>query len=213
MVHNNMPYQSQLKMKSFVHTVLLMSLGTLTACDKSKSIDVLEQEAARSNQAMIDQSENEGRSLTDIAGKATLPKQEQVLHQKHALADTAEVFVGRYQVTVDCKDPFVGCTNGSAEFVLNLLADGTAHRTYIHMGKVTYLSQTGYHQDRWSYDPKLNQIILLRGSGIQFYYDVDQEHNLTMNLDKIANFTPENKRYFAEGHPMPQFAYKLIRLP
>ena len=32
-----------------------------------------------------------------------------------------------------------------------------------------------------------------------------------MDLDKIANASEQNKQYFAEGHPFPQQAYRLVK--
>lgn len=193
---------------------MLISVGiiaTCVGCHQSNPFEEMEKHSEEFRSVTHDHDE-EGYKLTDVAGKATLPPAEKSVQKKLQLSAQAEALVGRYRVLVDCGDPFVHCENGTAEFILNLLPDGTAHRIFIHMGKVTFASSHEYRQDTWFYDHALHQVILIRGSGVQFYYDIDQAGNLIMDLEKIAHFTPENREYFANGHPFPQQAYVLTRM-
>lgn len=48
----------------------------------------------------------------------------------------ARNFIGRYHANIPCEDDFVACEKGTAEFILNLLPDGTVHRSIIHYGKI-----------------------------------------------------------------------------
>lgn len=197
--------------KNFAIVFSVVGLSLITGCDHTNSFEDLERQSNEFRNAQHEQA-GEGRKLAEVAGKATLPSHEQNSTKKLQLSERAQQLVGRYRVVVDCADPFVHCDRGSAEFILNLLPDGTAHRIFIHMGKVTYNSNNHYRRDTWAYDHGLDEVILIRGSGVQFYYDIDQQGNLMMNLDKIANFTPENRQYFSEGHPFPKLAYKLSRV-
>lgn len=148
-----------------------------------------------------------GKKLTDVAGQVATPIDEEGITDH--ISDNALPYAGRYRVAVSCKDPIVFCEKGTADFILNLLPDGTAHRTVIHLGTITFASENQYRQDYWKYDELNHQIILKRMSGVEFFYDIDKDKNLTMNLDRIANATDVNRVFFQEGNPFPHEAYKL----
>ena len=46
-----------------------------------------------------------------------------------------------------------------------------------------------------------------RIEGIQFYYKVDEQNDLVMDIDKIINGTEENRLYFSQHHTAPTKAY------
>lgn len=181
----------------------------LTACDHARQVEspvsdehvTLKSEKEKNNNA-------EGKRLTEVAGQATIPTVEQK-KVENIIPKIAEPFVGRYKTIVSCDDPIVFCKEGTADFILNLLPDGTAHRTITYLGKITFASDKQYRQDRWLYDEKSHEIILSRASGVEFFYNIDQDKKLTMNLTKIANATETNRQFFAEGNPFPQKAYVL----
>ena len=54
-------------------------------------------------------------------------------------------------------------------------------------------------------------MILHRSNGVEFFYDIDKDQNLVMDLDKIAHASVLNEQYFAEGNPFPQQAYRLVK--
>lgn len=197
--------------KTWVVVTAIVGLSLITGCDHANKFQDLEKHSEEFRQPEQQKSE-EGKKLTDVAGRASLPPTNKPTSHKLKLSKTAENIVGRYRVLIDCKDAFVQCEKGTAEFILNLLPDGSAHRIFVHMGKVTYAKSHEYREDAWVYDHALNQVILIRGSGIQFYYNVGEDGSLTMDLNKIANFTPENRQFFAEGNPFPEQAYTLVRM-
>lgn len=152
-----------------------------------------------------------GQRLKDIAGQAIVPMQQHKIYT--SVPKKAYPYVGRYQTVISCHDPFIQCTTpGSADLIINLLNDGTAHRTIIKMGKIAFSSYAQYRQDYWSYDEKNHQIILQRAIGIKFFYDLDQDGNMMMDLNKIAVGTARNRQYFMEGNPFPEQAYKFTKI-
>ena len=47
------------------------------------------------------------------------------------LPEQAQAFVGRYVAHVSCQDAFIPCEQGSADYILTLLEDGTAREVVI----------------------------------------------------------------------------------
>lgn len=206
--------------------ILGISICTvLSACDSSKSNDkqqgTSDTQNSSSELALQETPQHahssEGKKLTDLAGQATLPavvdmqSQDQ---QSGEIPTKAETFVGRYHVQMSCEDPFAKCDKGSAEFIINLLPDGTAHRTFVYMGKITYenndiKSNRAYQKNTWIYDELNHEIVINRIEGIQFYYKVDEQNDLVMDIDKIINGTEENRLYFSQHHTAPTKAYVL----
>ncbi len=187
----------------------LLALG-MVACNQEQFSEISADENATFQTASKDDYEPvTGKKLTDVAGQTAVPIEEEGLSV--SVSDNALPYVGRYHVVVDCKDPIVYCEKGTADFILNLLPDGTAHRTIIHAGSITFASEHQYRQDHWKYDDINHQIILLRMNGVEFFYDIDKDKNLMMNLDKIANASEVNKKFFQDGHPFPHEAYVIKR--
>lgn len=206
--------------------ILGISICTvLGACDSSKSND--KQQGASDTQNSSSElalqptpqraNASEGKKLTDLAGQATLPAMAEMKgqdQQSDVVSTKAEAFVGRYHVQMSCEDPFAKCEKGSAEFIINLLPDGTAHRTFVYMGKMTYENNDikpnrGYQKNTWVYDEVNHEIVINRIEGIQFYYNVDAQNDLVMDIDKIVNGTEENRLYFSQHHTAPTKAYVL----
>lgn len=158
-----------------------------------------------------------GKKLTEVAGQATLPavaENKELDHQPETISKKAHAFVGRYHVQISCDDPFAMCDRGSSEFIINLLPDGTAHRTLVYMGKMTYennaiKTKRSYQKNTWTYDEASHEIIIHRVEGIHFFYKVDADKNLVMDLDKILNGTEENKAYFQQNNSAPTKSYVL----
>lgn len=181
----------------------------ITGCNSSSSTEALEKyDAEMQSQKGI--SNEEGRTLTDIAGQATVPVFEK--HQtKSSIDEQAMPYVGRYYVSISCDDPLVSCESGHADFILNLLPDGTAHRTIIHLGTITFESHKQYRQDTWSYQPELKQITLHRANGVEFFYTMKDTHTMVLNREKVRNFTQTNIDFFAQGGAFPLENYVLKR--
>lgn len=179
----------------------------LGACHNSDSM--AEIDAIQSSQIYAQNAQDKGHKLTDLAGKAVIPVTIQDGSGASALNKNANPYIGRYWVEISCSDPYVGCEEGTANFILNLLADGTAHRSIVYLGKMTFNSSQHYEKDRWSYDEMNHQIIVHRQNGIKFYYSIQPDRSLKMDLNKIAHADPLNRAFFVEGNPLPQQAYVL----
>lgn len=196
--------------RSVVLFASLLMLFELTACNQSSSIEELEKYDAEM-QRQNGTSNQDARALTDIAGKATAPAAEKTLTHS-AVNQQAIPFVGRYYASISCADPLVSCDSGSADFILNLLPDGTAHRTIVYLGAITFASDQQYRQDTWSYQPELHQITLHRASGVEFFYTVKDNKAMVMNREKIRTFTQTNIDFFEQGGAFPLEDYVLKRI-
>lgn len=194
-----------------VHMILLAISLMTSACQESNSLNEADLNPHSQNTDHT-HSSGEGRKLTEVAGKPTMPSADKLHATAHDVPENAVQYIGRYRVEISCDDPFVECDKGNAEFILNLLPNGSAHRIFVHLGKVTYATSNQYRQDSWLYDQALNEIVLTRGSGVKFYYDVGQDDTLTMNVSKIATAQGANQAYFAAGNALPGKAYKLIKI-
>ena len=212
---------------NFVRVMTFSCCVALTACDSSTTNNKQDRSGSASssndvlNQGALTQHDEvqHGKKLTEVAGQATLPTASEVnaLDQpSEAMTPKAQQLVGRYHVQINCEDPFAMCDQGNSEFIINLLPDGTAHRTLVYMGKMTYenndiKSNRSYQKNTWTYDEANREVIVNRIEGIQFYYKVDAHKNLIMDLDKILNGTEKNKVYFQQNNIAPTKAYVLTR--
>ncbi len=130
----------------------------------------------------------------------------------------ARNFIGRYHANIPCEDDFVSCEQGAAEFILNLLPDGTVHRSIIHYGKVftdrnaAAGGDGAYRKDTWTVNPEQTELTVHRKEGVNFYYRIEDPNRLVMDVEKIRNdHQAKNKEMFAKGYPQPARAYQLIR--
>lgn len=183
-----------IKQKSFA-ILLLCGLGvgfSLSACD----IRQPPHEQFISNETLGPASETEytaetaveGHKLSEIAGQASLPQ--------HSAGGTSQVtayeqqFVGRYHTQMSCADSFVDCQQGNAEYVLNLLADGTAHRMIVQYGKI-YTGSQAQRVGRydwnatWQINRKQNELVVQPEGGNKIFYRIESRDRLVMNVEKI----------------------------
>lgn len=187
-----------------------MLILLLSQCDHAKSVDQLEKYETEMS-VKVGAISPEGLALAELAGQATVPMIEKSVIQAN-IDHTAQSYVGRYHVSISCQDPMVSCQSGTADFILNLLPDGTAHRTIIHFGTITFESIKQYRQDAWSYQPELQQITLHRANGVEFFYNIKESDRTIMNLNKIRNFSKRNRDFFSQGGAFPLHAYELKRI-
>lgn len=198
---------------------------SITACSPSQSPKMTEKNStARSteeNQEVTSApivKENSGKKLTELSGQATLPYDNSIAPQP--VPEHAKKFIGRFHAYVKCDDSFIPCKEGEAEFILNLLPDGTVHRSIVQFGKV-FAEKTinpennmKYRKDTWSINQAHNELVVHRKEGINFYYDIIDDDQLVMNIEKIRQGEAEadrNQELFSQGYPQPQKAYKLTR--
>lgn len=187
--------------------ILIAVSAGLIGCHKPVEDSVAKQIKAETSAV----NDTQDRKLTEVAGRATVPVEQAESRIKKAIPDYAEPYIGRYQATISCDDPFVRCKDGIADYVINLQEDGIAHRTLIHSEQISFASNLYHRQDHWSYDRQNHQVILHRSNGVDFFYNIDKDQNLVMDLDKIAHASALNEQYFAEGNPFPQQAYRLLK--
>lgn len=209
--NEHIPFQGCVKARTTVLTVLsVIVLGCFSACGNSQDAEqVVEKHGVQVGHAKnIDLAG--GRKLTDAAAHPTIPMTDGSAFEK-SIPDNAQPFVGRYFTQISCQDKLVNCENGVADFIITLLPDGVAHRSIIHLGTIQFSSSRHYRQDSWSYDEEHHQIILHRASGVEFFYDIDLDGNMVMDLEKIANATEINRRYFKKGGDFPDQAYILAK--
>jgi hypothetical protein len=185
--------------KSNICAVSIWSAVALLGCDDSQ----LEQAAV---QKYTEQAET--KRLTEVAGQATAPIQ--TAATEHHIPENHLTYVGRYTIQISCEDKFVMCESGKVDYILTLLPDGTAHRIFVNAGQISYDNKKKYRKDLWFYDEDAHQIVVARASGVNFYYNVDQDHNLIMDKNKIAIATENNREYF-KSNPLPSQNYHLIR--
>jgi len=127
------------------------------------------------------------------------------------VTDEALPFVGRYKTNIDCMDKIINCDGGQANVILNLLPDGTAHSSIIHLGQISYSPNLQYARDLWYFDPEENEIVLERSSGVTFFFKADQSNKLIMDSHKVKYSTPQNREFFDRGNPEPARDYVLIK--
>nr|WP_218950427.1 hypothetical protein [Acinetobacter sp. YH1901141] len=185
--------------ESNICAVSIWSAVALLGCDDSQ----LEHAAV---QKYTEQAET--KRLTEVAGQAIAPMQ--MAATEHHIPENLLTYVGRYTVQISCEDKFVMCESGKVDYILTLLPDGTAHRIFVNAGQISYDNKKKYRKDLWFYDEDAHQIVVARASGVNFYYNVDQDHNLIMDKNKIAIATENNREYF-KSNPLPSQNYHLIR--
>ncbi|WP_407306270.1 hypothetical protein [Acinetobacter sp.] len=191
--------------------MLVAVVWGLVGCNQPFEEPVAEQTERQNQVANSSTIDTQGNKLTEVAGKIPMPVADTTTEPQRKIAENAKPYVGRYQIAISCTDPIVKCKQGSADLVINLLADGTAYRSIIHLGKITFASNSYQRQDYWSYDSIHHQVIVHRLNGVDFFYNIDQDQNLVMELDKIAHASALNEQYFAEGNPFPRQPYCLVK--
>lgn len=211
-------------------TCVLGVSGLLSACDSQKSqlerqmtSDQAEQMTAASAEteafdevALVPETESKeaGRKLTEIAGQASLPAEKNLHEKDDVLSKDALKYAGRYSTKIPCTDAFARCQKGQADYILSLLADGTAHRTIVYLGRM-YSDKTQsnggqfYRQDRWSYDAKNHEVVLHFVEGYDFYYKVIDSHHLVIDLEKNQQQEKVHLDVDGKNYLQPEKAYSL----
>jgi len=209
------------KVLGYLLGVMLLSILTVTGCEKHGGQPVSDADLALVHKegvpvSMANQEVTElttARKLTDIAGHATLPSNDQI--NGGALPDYALDFVGRYYTEVSCRDNFSPCTEGHALFILTLAPDGLVYRSLLQHGKVFNFQNiiatpySTYRRDRWEMNPNRKEIVVYRKEGLVLYYVIKDENTLVMNIEKTQQ---ENQQELMEQHyRLPRIAYELSK--
>ena len=200
---------------------LALSLG-LTACDHHDPIPQqhAQTEPQRETSAIsmnADSSSDQGMSLTDVAGQATLPAA--AAQRENLTPPTASdlVYAGRYHLRLQCTDVFASCADGEkeTEYILNLLTDGSVYWTNTSFGRLGADTarknseiEQGCRQVQWVVHQKLNEIMLhCDAANINVYYQVDANQDLVLDREKSWNDDYGGNRQFFQQYPMPTQPY------
>lgn len=193
--------------------LVFIALVGMMACDSSGVVENFSQNPNKSPQSL---EAEQAKTLIEIAGQATLPA---MIHaRKSPIKAYEKPFVGRYHAHIPCDDHFVPCTAGTAEYILNLSADGSVHRSIVQFGKVfaentqTDSRNANYRRDTWSINVEKTELVVHRKDGVNFYYDIQDPQHLIMNLDKINRENSGGDKYFfKQGYRKPLKAYVLLK--
>ena len=193
--------------------LVFIALVGVIACDSSGVVENFSQNPNKSPQSL---EAEQAKTLIEIAGQATLPA---MTHARKSLIKPYEKpFVGRYHAHIPCDDNFVPCAAGTAEYILNLSADGSVHRSIVQFGKVfaentqTDSRNANYRRDTWSINLEKTELVVHRKDGVNFYYDIQDPQHLIMNLDKINRENSGGDKYFfKQGYRKPLKAYVLLK--
>ena len=191
----------------------------LVACSRSStSADEQSASSAEEQAASVVNPSQSGKKLTELAGQASMPDNEAASTVQQDSADEKAPYIGRYHVQISCKDEFVQCSEGAAEYILTLAADGSAYRSIVYTGKlfsekmVEDRNIRTYRRDTWSVNPENAELVVHLEEGANFYYRVDEQHHLILDLDRtLALDNQSNQHFFAAGYPMPTQAYRLVQ--
>ncbi|WP_425915987.1 hypothetical protein [Acinetobacter sp. TSRC1-2] len=190
-------------------SLILIGLGGVSACDfrqESKGIHPPSNEAQKLKEI------EQANTLTQVAGRATIPEDTET--KTSSIQAYEKPFIGRYHAKILCNDGFMPCTEGTAEYILNLSEDGSVHRSIVQYGKIftektTEFSNANYRRDSWSVNQAEAELIVHRKEGVDIYYQIKDQNHLVMDLEKINN--GKNKKIFEQGYPKPSRAYELVR--
>lgn len=193
--------------------LVFIALVGMMACDSSGVVENFSQNPNKSPQSLETE---QAKTLIEIAGQATLPAMTHA--RKSPIKSYEKPFVGRYHAHIPCDDNFVPCTAGTAEYILNLSADGSVHRSIVQFGKVfaentqTDSRNANYRRDTWSINLEKTELVVHRKDGVNFYYDIQDPQHLIMNLDKInRENSGGDKYYFKQSYRKPLKAYVLLK--
>ena len=177
--------------------LVFIALVGMMACDSSGVVENFSQNPNKSPQSL---EAEQAKTLIEIAGQATLPAMTHA--RKSPIKAYEKPFVGRYHAHIPCDDHFVPCTAGTAEYILNLSADGSVHRSIVQFGKVfaentqTDSRNANYRRDTWSINVEKTELVVHRKDGVNFYYDIQDPQHLIMNLDKINRENSGGDKYY-----------------
>jgi len=109
---------------------------TLSACDinHTNSKDHSSPSSSSTNEENLIKNSTSTKTLDYVAGRTFLP--EENLDQTKKLSAISLQYVGRYNTRISCEDAFADCESGEAEYILNLLPNGSAYWNVIHFGRV-----------------------------------------------------------------------------
>lgn len=193
---NMMPFSSSQQIK-LPHLMCMGVIGmSLTACDASNSShEHVSSQHVRPSEMNVQI--DSGKKLSDVAGQATLPVSQHAFKNAE-ISEDALRYVGRYHTRIACVDTAFNCPQGSAEYILTLLEDGTAHQTLVNPGRLgaegNIKEKSAYRQDNWTLDKTHNQIVIELNEGVDIYYKIEPDQDLKLNLARTIDHEKLNPR-------------------
>lgn len=203
--------------KIIIYSAAVLGIASqLAACSPHSPNDGLAQSSLSKGASLPEHHHSEGQKLLDVAGKSTMPVQNPQSEVHYALNNDEKPMVGRYMVTISCQDQIARCDTeqqGSVDYIINLMDDGSVFRLIKSFGKVYADTRTtqDYHRDHWEVVTKDQKkyVLVHFNNGLKFYYCIDRKGNLTM--DSQRNFAINRDIFAQGGHPYTLKDYYLER--
>lgn len=200
--------------------VAAMMCMTLSACDinHTNSKDHSSASSNSMHEENLIKNSTSTKTLDYVAGRTFLPQQN--LDQTEKLSGIALQYVGRYHTRISCEDAFADCESGEAEYILNLLPNGSAYWNVIHFGRVG--SKDGAKSAavnelcpslNWKVDEREHELTIhCPLSNVNFYFKTDSRKRLVMNLEKLFySDYGKNREFLEQNYFVPKQAYILTK--
>lgn len=156
------------------------------------------------------------KTLDDAAGRTFLP--DGALDQTSKISESDQQYAGRYHTRISCEDNFADCETGEAEYILNLLPDGTAYWNVVHFGRIS--NKDGAKSAvinrlcpslKWKVDSAAHELkIQCPTSDVNFYFNIISKQKLIVNLEKLFySDYGKNREFLEQNYFVPTKAYVL----
>ena len=193
---------------------------TLSACDinHTNSKDLSSASSNSTHEENLIKNSTSTKTLDYVAGRTFLP--EENLDQTKKLSRTSLQYVGRYHTRISCEDAFADCESGEAEYILNLLSNGSAYWNVIHFGRVGSkdgAKSTAINQLcpdlNWKVDEREHELTIhCPLSNVNFYFTIDSKKRLIVNLEKLFySDYGKNREFLEQNYFVPKQAYVLTK--
>lgn len=206
---------------SVKHVVIVAAMCmTLSACDinHTNSKDHSTTSSSSNHEENLIKSSTSIKTLDYVAGRTFLP--EDTSDQTQKLNEASLQYVGRYHTRISCEDAFADCESGEAEYILNLLPNGSAYWNVVHFGRVG--SKDGAKSAavnqlcptlNWKVEEKERELrIQCPLSKVNFYFNIDSNKRLVTNLEKLLySDYGKNREFLEQNYFVPNQAYVLTK--
>ena len=191
---------------------------SLSACDINHTNSKDHSSPSSTDEENLIKNSTSTKTLDYMAGRTFLP--EENLDQTKKLSGISLQYVGRYHTRISCKDAFADCESGEAEYILNLLPNGSAYWNVIHFGRVGSkdgAKSTAVNQLcpdlNWKVDEREDELTIhCPLSKVNFYFKTDSRKRLIMNLEKLFySDYGKNREFLEQNYFVPKQAYVLTK--
>jgi hypothetical protein len=191
---------------------------TLSACDINHTNSKDHFSPSSTDEENLIKNSTSTKTLDYVAGRTFLP--EENLDQTKKLSAISLQYVGRYHTRISCEDAFADCESGEAEYILNLLPNGSAYWNVIHFGRVGSkdgAKSTAINQLcpdlNWKVHEREHELIIhCPLSNVNFYFKTDSRKRLIVNLEKLFySDYGKNRDFLEQNYFVPKQAYVLTK--